>query len=84
MLKKLKPQFSQVYSKTDNQEFLKKYDWNFIKKRLLRLVIPTVSWSYIIWYFSRYDFVGIKEFIFFPTSIKEYTKSLLTTPDYVI
>lgn len=47
----------------------KNYDFNFLKKRFLRLMIPTIIWSYLIYIMKDFNFVGIKEFIPFPNSI---------------
>lgn len=55
LLKKLKPQFSQVYSKTDNQEFLKKvlkilFQWIYrrnVQKLMILNLIKNKSKNYI-------------------------------------
>ena len=65
-------------------KYTKKYDYRFIKKRFLRLIIPTIVWSYLIWIMRNYDFVGIKELVPFPNSAVEYSKLLLIHPDYII
>lgn len=56
----------------------------FIKKRFLKLIIPTIVWSYLIYFVRNLWFVGIKPFIPFPDSVVEYTKILLKYPDYII
>lgn len=65
-------------------KYTKEYDINFLKKRFLRLIIPTIVWSYLIYIVRSFDFVGIKEFIAFPDNIMEYTKLLFWHPDTLI
>lgn len=66
------------------QKFTKKYDCKLLIKKIRRLLIPTIIWSYLIWYVRNIHFVGIKEFIPFPNNFLEYTKMLISHPDYVI
>lgn len=65
-------------------KYTKKYDINFLKKKFIRLIIPTIVWSYLIYFVRNFEFVGIKEFIQFPNSIIEYTKILFWYPDILI
>ena len=65
-------------------KYTKKYDVNFLKKRFFRLIIPTIIWSYLIYFVREFEFVGIKEFVPFPDSLLEYTKILFWHPDYII
>ena len=65
-------------------KYTKKYELEFFKKRFFRLIIPTIVWSYLIYFVRNFEFVGIKEFIPFPDSIIEYTRILLWHPDYII
>lgn len=65
-------------------KYVKKYDLLFLKKRFCRLIIPTIVWSYLIYFFRDFNFVGIKPFIPFPDSVIDYTKILLLHIDYVI
>lgn len=65
-------------------KYSNKLDFSFIKKRFMRLIIPTIVWSYLIYLVRNFWFVGIKPFIHFPESIMEYTKILLKNPDYII
>lgn len=65
-------------------KYTKKYDITFLKRRFFRLIIPTIVWSYLIYFVRQFNFVGIKEFILFPDSLIEYTKILFWHPDFVI
>lgn len=65
-------------------QYTKKYDFKFLFKKTRRLLLPTIIWSYLIWSVRKFDFVGIKEFISFPNSFVEYTKTLFFHPDFVI
>lgn len=65
-------------------KFTREYDLKFIFKRTFRLLIPTFVWSYLIWIARDFDFVGIKEFVAFPNSILEYSKTLFFNPDFII
>ena len=65
-------------------KYTKKYDRKFLLKRFFRLIIPTIVWSYLIYFVRNFEFVGIKEFIPFPDSIWEYTKTLFWHPDFII
>lgn len=65
-------------------KYTKKYDRKFLIKRFLRLIIPTIVWSYLIYLIRNLEFVGIKEFIPFPNSIGEYTKTLFWHLDFII
>ena len=64
--------------------FTKKYNVSFLIKRFCRLIIPTITWSYLIYFVRDFNFVGIKNFVPFPPSVLEYTKILLHHPDYII
>ena len=64
--------------------YTKKWDAKFLKKRFLRLIIPTIVWSYIIYFMRNFDFVGIKEFVVFPDTVLNYTKALVLHPDFII
>lgn len=59
------------------------FNIKFLIKKLKRLVIPLVVWSYIMFFIKNFWFVGIKPFISFPDSILEYTKILILHPDYI-
>jgi len=65
-------------------KYTEKYDINFIRKKFIRLIIPTIVWSYLIYFVRNFEFVGIKEFILFPSNILEYTKTLFWHPDILI
>lgn len=65
-------------------QYTKKYDCKFLLKKVMRLLYPTILWSYLIWLMRNYNFVGIKEFIPFPNSFIGYTKNLFFHPDFVI
>lgn len=64
--------------------YTKKFDSEFLIKKFKRLIIPTILWSYILFFIRGFEFVGIKEFIPFPNSIIEYTKIIALHPDFVI
>lgn len=65
-------------------QYTKKYDFKFLLKKIRRLLFPTIIWSYLIWSVRNFNFVGIKEFILFPDSFIEYTKTLFYHPDIII
>jgi len=62
----------------------KKYDLKLFFKKVRRLLYPTILWSFLIWGVRKFNFVGIKEFIFFPDSLIEYTKTFFYHPDIII
>ena len=64
--------------------YTSKFNKDFLIKKSLRLLYPTIIWSYLIWSVRNFKFVGIKEFIPFPDSIIEYTKTLIKHPDFII
>lgn len=64
--------------------YTNKFDKEFLIKKSLRLLYPTIIWSYLIWSVRNFNFVGIKEFIPFPNSLIEYTKTLIKHPDFII
>lgn len=64
--------------------YTKKWDSSFLKKRFLRLIIPTIVWSYIIYFMRSFNFVGIKEFVVFQDTVLDYTKALALHPDFII
>lgn len=64
--------------------YTEKYNFKFLIKKFRRLIIPTIIWSYIIFFVRNFKLVGIKPFIHFPESFLEYTKLLILHPDYVI
>jgi len=65
-------------------KYSKKLDFSFMKKRFIKLIIPTFIWSYLIYFMRDFWFVGIKPFVPFPDTILEYTKLLLKQLDYII
>lgn len=65
-------------------KYTKKWDKKFLQKRFFRLILPTIVWSYFIYFVRNFEFVGIKEFIPFPNSVWEYTKMLFWHPDLLI
>lgn len=65
-------------------KYTKEYNKNFLKKRFCRLIIPTIVWNYLIYFFKDFWFVGIRDFIIFPDTFLGYTKTLILHPDYII
>ncbi len=65
-------------------KFTKDYNLTYLLKKARRLLLPTILWSYIIWGIRNFDFVGIKQFIVFPDSFLEYTKTLFFHPDLIL
>ena len=61
-----------------------KFDYDFIKKKFKRLIIPTIIWSYLIYFFKDFGFVGIKPFVKFKNGFIEYSKNLILHPDFLI
>lgn len=65
-------------------KYTKEYNKSFLKKRFYRLIIPTIVWNYLIYFFKDFWFVGIRDFIIFPDTFFGYTKTLILHPDYII
>ena len=65
-------------------KYTKEYNKSFLKKRFYRLIIPTIVWNYLIYFFKDFWFVGIRDFIIFPDTFLGYTKTLILHPDYII
>ena len=61
-----------------------KYDTNFLVKKVKRLIIPTIVWSYLLYILRDFEFTGLQPFVKFPNSIMIYTKNLVGHPDFVI
>ena len=60
------------------------YNKKFLIKRFKRLIIPTILWSYLLYFIKDFGFVGIKPFVKFPNGILGYSKKLIAHPDFII
>lgn len=56
----------------------------FFVKKFKRYLIPTVIWSYIIYFIRDFWFVGIQPFITFDSSVLHQTLKFIVYPNYVI
>jgi len=61
-----------------------KYDVKFLLEKIKRLIIPTVIFSYLLYFIKDLNFTGLQPFVKFPNGIMEYTKKLIVNPDFLI
>ena len=59
------------------------YDTKFLIKKVKRLIIPTIIWSYLLYFLKDFKFTGLQPFVKFPDGILEYTKKLILYPDII-
>ena len=60
-----------------------KYDATFIIKKFKSLIIPTIVWSYLLYFMKDFTFTGLSV-VNFPDGILEYTKRLILHPDLLV
>lgn len=61
-----------------------KYDIKFIINKGKRLLLPTIVFSYLLYFIKDFNFTGLQPFVKFPNGILAYTKQLMLHPDLLI
>ncbi|MDP4145752.1 MAG: acyltransferase [Bacillota bacterium] len=59
------------------------YNFNWVKKKFYRLIIPLITWTIITEFMSNFNFTGLKPFTYFPDSVYQFIKTSVAHPDWV-